>query len=139
MSEKNTVFPAAQLPSVEALSYLGDSVYELFVREHLVREGISHAGELNRLSLAFVTAESQAALLHKIESGFTEWEIDIYRRAHNHKGLKPPKHAGHAQYRAATGLEAVIGALYLTGQGARIDELLHDIKFLLKQDRKDTP
>lgn len=136
---KKIITASVPLPSCEALSYLGDAVYGLFVRELLVREGISHAGELNRLSLSFVTAESQAALLHKIEERFTEWESDIYRRAYNHKGLKPPKHASYAQYRAATGLEAVIGALHLTGQKARIDELLGDIKASVEQARKDTP
>jgi ribonuclease-3 family protein len=128
MSEQNVSFPAAALPSSEALAYLGDAVFSLFVREELVRTGISHAKDLNRLSLSFVTAESQAALFHKIEERLTEWEKDIYHRAYNHKGLKPPKHASHAEYRTATGLEAVVGALYYTGQADRISELLGELK-----------
>ena len=121
------------LPSSEALAYLGDAVYALYVREHLVRCGISHAKELNALSLSFVTAEKQAALLHRIQSALTEWESDVYRRAFNHKGLMPPKHASYAEYRAATGLEAVIGALHYTGQTERIHELLGNMELCAEE------
>lgn len=124
--EKTELSPAA-LPSSEALAYLGDAVYSLFVREHLVGRGISHAKDLNRLSLSAVTAEKQAAHLYTVKDSFSAWENDIYHRAYNHKGLKPPKHASYAEYRAATGLEAVIGALYLCGRTDRINELLGGI------------
>ena len=128
MSDKDISFAAAMLPSSEALAYLGDAVFALYVREKLVGKGISHAKDLNRLSLAFVTAERQSALLHETLERLTEWEKDIYHRAYNHKGLKPPKHASHAEYRAATGLEAIVGALYYTGQKDRISELLGELK-----------
>ena len=127
MSDTSITYPAASLPSSEALSYLGDAVFSLYVREHLVRAGISHARDLNRLSLSFVTAESQAALFLKIKERLTDWEKDVYQRAYNHKGLKPPKHASYAQYRTATGLEAVVGALHFIGQSERIYELLGEL------------
>ena len=114
------------LPSVEALAYLGDAVFSLLVRRFLVESGISHAKELNRLSLAFVTAPHQARLYRALEAELTEAERDIFRRAYNHKGLKPPKSASGAEYRTATGLEAVIGALYLCGETDRIRGLLSD-------------
>ena len=126
MQSKENEFPAARLPSSEALSYLGDAVYSLYVREFLVSAGISHAGELNRLAQLFVTAPRQAALVKLIEANFTDWESDIYRRAYNHKGLKAPKHASYADYRAATGLEAVLGALYHIGKSERIHALLDE-------------
>lgn len=122
---------AASLPSSEALAYLGDAVFSLYVRTVLVKRGISHAGELNRLSLLYVTAPKQAALLHRIEDRLTEEERDIYRRAYNHKGLKAPKHASYAEYRTATGLEALLGALYYTNDMSRIEELLGDLSPLL--------
>lgn len=127
MSDTSIAFPASSLPSSEALAYLGDAVFALYVREHLVRAGISHAKDLNRLSLSFVTAKSQAALFSRIEANLTEWERDIYHRAYNHKGLKPPKHASYAEYRTATGLEAVVGALHFTKQAERIYELLGEL------------
>ena len=128
MSDKDATVSAALLPSSEALAYLGDAVYSLYVRDSLVKRGISHAKDLNRLSLAFVTAPKQAALLYAVKDSFSDWEADIYHRAYNHKGLKPPKHASYAEYRAATGLEAVIGALYYTNQTERIHELLSHIE-----------
>ena len=137
MSDTTACISAASLPSSEALAYLGDAVFELYVREHLVALGISHAKDLNRLSLSFVTAEEQAALLHRIEGCLTAWENDIYHRAYNHKGLKPPKHASYAEYRAATGLEAIIGALHYTGQKERICELLASLNIKPEKQRKD--
>ncbi len=115
------------LPSSEALAYLGDAVFSLYVRQLLVKKGISHASELNRLSLLYVTAPHQAAIFRRMEDKLTEEERDIYRRAYNHKGLKAPKHASYAEYRTATGLEALLGALYFENNIARIEELLSDV------------
>lgn len=112
------------LPSVMALAYLGDAVYSLYVRDKLVRMGYSHAGDLNALSLSYVTAPKQAALVKSLLPFFTEWERDIYRRAYNHKGLRAPAHATRLQYQAATGFEAVLGALHYTGDEERIAFLL---------------
>ena len=109
-----------ELPSVMALAYLGDAVYSLYVRRRLVETGISHAGELNQRALSFVTAPKQAELARRLLPLLTEWETDVYRRAHNHKGLGRPSHATHAEYRAATGMEALFGYLHMTGQKERI-------------------
>ena len=112
------------LPAVMALSYLGDAVYSLYVRRRLVEMGVSHAGDLNRLSLSFVTAPRQAETVARLLPLFTEWETDVYRRAYNHKGLGHPSHATYAEYRAATGFEAVLGALSFTGDEERLAYLL---------------
>lgn len=109
-----------ELPAVMALAYLGDAVYSLYVRRRLVEMGVSHAGDLNRLSLSFVTAPRQAETAARLLPLFTEWETDVYRRAYNHKGLGHPSHATYAEYRAATGLEAVLGALHYAGDEARL-------------------
>ncbi len=114
----------SSLPSVMALAYLGDAVYSLYVRKRLVAAGISHAGELNRLSLSFVTAEAQALRAEKMLPLLTEWEEGVRRRAYNHKGLHAPKHARVADYRAATGFEAVLGALFHIADEARLSALL---------------
>ena len=100
-----------ELPAVMALSYLGDAVYSLYVRQALVRAGISHAGELNRLSLLFVTAERQAERAERLLPLLSEEEAGVFRRAFNHKGLPRRAHATHKEYRLATGFEAVLGAL----------------------------
>ena len=119
MTEKQKKAP---LPSVMALSYLGDAVHSLLVREYLVRRGISHSGDLNRAALAFVTAAEQARVARLLLPHLTEEEGDVFRRASNHH-LQRPKHATGADYRMATGLEAVFGMLHFRGDGERIREL----------------
>lgn len=116
----------AKLPSVMALAYLGDARHALYVREMLVRSGISHSGDLNREALAFVTAEAQAKMYEKIEPHLLDDERDVFRRASNSSHLKRPKHASGKEYRLATGFEAVIGMLYFIGDEARL-RMLFDI------------
>ena len=124
----------SELPSSEALAYLGDAIFSLYVRRFLVARGISHAGELNHLAERFVTAPRQAEIFRMLEGRLTEEEADIFKRAFNHKGLKHPKHASGKDYRTATGLEALLGALYLTGQNERIEELLCDVLTISPED-----
>lgn len=114
----------ASLPSVMALAYLGDSEYEVFVRRLLVDEGLSHAGELNRRSLSYVTAERQAAVMRRLLPHLHEDEADVFRRARNHPHLNRPKHASVMDYRYATGFEAVLGMLSYLGRRERLSELL---------------
>ena len=112
------------LPSTGALAYLGDARHSLYVRELLVRRGLSHSGDLNRASLSFVTAESQAKMVEKILPILTESETRVYRSASNSKHLNKPKGRSGRDYRAATGFEAVIGMLYLVGEEERLAYLL---------------
>lgn len=126
-----------ELPAVMALSYLGDAVYSLYVRERLVGMGISHAKDLNRLSLDFVTAPKQAELSKKLLPLLTEEETGVYRRAFNHKGLSRPAHASYGEYRAATGFEAVLGALHYLGDMKRLRfllDLIHENEFIVKEE-----
>lgn len=105
------------------LAYLGDSVWELFVRERLfftVPEGTSEA---NRQALSFVTAAAQVKALEKIEPNFTEEERDVYRRGKNSKTQNTPKSVSRYEYRQATGLEAVFGYNYLLNRHERNKEL----------------
>ncbi len=123
------------LPSAAALAYLGDARHSLYVREMLVRRGISKAGELNKLSLNYVTAKAQAAMYKRIEHLLEEDERDVFRRASNSTHLNCPKRASITDYRYATGFEAVIGMLHYIGDDARVLELL-DIAH--KENEHDT-
>ena len=114
----------AALPSVAALAYLGDARHSLYVRRMLVERGISKSGELNALSLEYVTAEAQAAMMRRIEPLLLEDELDVYRRAANSGHLNKPRRASAADYRAATGFEAVIGMLEWIGDDERLEMLL---------------
>ncbi len=107
--------------SGETLSYLGDSVIELCVRSYLVESGIAHAGDLNRASLAFVSATAQAEAIERILPALSEEELGVYRRARNRGHIQNvPRSATVGQYRAATGMEALFGYLYLAGAFSRI-------------------
>lgn len=122
MHEKVT---GAALPASLALAYLGDAVYSLHIRRRLIADGCEKSGPLNEAALSYVTAEAQAARMRKIEPHLTEDEHDVFRRAANSTKLRRPKHASAAEYRLATGFEAVLGMLFWIGDTSRIDELLY--------------
>ena len=111
-----------QLPGSLELAYLGDTIYDLYVRTQLVREG-GHVRDLHRRAVQRVCAHAQAEALGRIEAELTETEADVVRRARN-AHQNPPKNADPAEYHRATALEALTGYLYATGQFARLDALL---------------
>ncbi len=112
------------LPSVMALSYLGDARHSLYVRKMLVSRGLTKSQDLNRESLMYVTCEAQAKMYEIIKDELTEAEADVFRRASNSKHLNRPKHASGKDYRMATGYEAVIGMLEWQGNEERLAYLL---------------
>ena len=106
------------------LAYLGDVVYELIIRNMLVKKGNCPVNKLHRAAIGYVKAGAQARIMDRIEPLLTEEETAIYRRGRNSKSATMPKHAGVMEYRRATGLESVFGYLYLTGQTQRLRELI---------------
>ena len=111
------------LPGSLELAYLGDTVYDLYVRSHLVEKG-GRVGKMHRQAIRLVCAHAQAEALSRIQDDLTEEEANVVRRARNvHQS--PPKNAEPADYQKATGLEALIGYLYATGREERLGELLH--------------
>ena len=113
-----------ELPTSAALAFLGDAVHTLYVRRLLVSRGIAKSGPLNDSARPLVSAEGQAAQAARILPHLTEEEGDVYRRAFNSGHLNRPKHAKGAEYRAATGWEAVLGMLTYTNQHSRAEALL---------------
>jgi len=107
------------------LAFVGDAVYSLFVREKLVLTADRPAGELQKLTSARVSAHGQNELLHVVSESFTEEELAVFKRGRNAKKATKSKNAEVAEYNNSTGLEAVVGYLYLTGQYGRIAELLN--------------
>ena len=116
----------ATLPTTAALAYIGDARHALYVRRMLVEKGICKSGELNEAALSYVTAEAQAGMMRKIEHLLLDDERDLYRRAANSGHLNRPRHASAADYRAATGFEAVIGMLEWIGDVERLEMLLKE-------------
>ena len=110
------------LPGSLELAYLGDSLYDLYVREHLIARG-GKVRALHRQAIALVCAHAQAEALGRIMDRLTDAEKDVVRRARN-AHQSPPKNADPGEYHHATALEALIGWLYVTGQRDRMNELL---------------
>lgn len=109
------------------LAYLGDAVYEMYVRYHLVAKGIFRPQELQRQATRYVSAVAQAEVCRQIQSDLTEEETDILRRGRNAKSGSVPKNAKISDYRYSTGLEALIGYLYLSGNEERLQQLMQQI------------
>lgn len=106
------------------LAYVGDSVQMLTVKTRLAVTSDGKANALHRATANVVKAVSQAKKAEELLPLLTDAERDIYRRARNSKANTIPKHASIGEYKCASGLEAVIGYLYLTGQSERLDFIL---------------
>ena len=105
-------------------AYIGDSVYELYIRTKLVNETKQKPHALHIESIKYVKAKAQAEILKEIENKLTEEEKDIVRRGRNAENHHLPKNANVQEYMHATAFEALIGYLYLTEQTERLQELL---------------
>ena len=109
-----------------ALAFIGDTVFDLYVRTKVLQKEVnSHKLHIN--SIKYVSAAAQAAAFLRIEPLLTEDEMYIYRRGRNTKPTTVPKNALVKDYRSATGLETLVGYLYITGQAERLDELMQII------------
>ncbi|MBR3674222.1 MAG: Mini-ribonuclease 3 [Clostridia bacterium] len=105
-------------------AYVGDSVYELYIRTNLVNNTKLKPHKLHLESIKYVKAKAQADILKRIEDSLTEAEKDIVRRARNAENHHLPKNADPADYMYSTAFEGLIGFLYLTKQDERLKEIL---------------
>lgn len=110
------------------LAFVGDGVFDLFVREEIVCSANRPVRELNKLKVDRVRCEAQARLYERIEPVLTEEEADIFRRGRNAHTAHTPKNASASDYHTATGIEALFGYLYLSDRTERIRELLANNK-----------
>lgn len=106
--------------TTQNLAYLGDCVYELYVREYLARRNVRSASVE---SLKYVTAHVQSCVIERLLPMLTEEETDAYKRGRNIGHTNTPKSSTQGEYRRATGLEALFGWLYLQGRHDRLREL----------------
>lgn len=102
------------------LAYIGDAAYELVIRTMVVEKGNRQTSQLHRLTTSYVKAQAQAAMIEALEPELTEEELAIYKRGRNAKSYTSAKNASILDYRKATGLEALIGYLYLSGREERV-------------------
>ena len=106
------------------LALVGDGVYDLYVRTRLAQDGSLPAAKLHRAACGIVNAAAQADSFRAIEGLLTEAEVAIFKRGRNAKAPTVPKNADVTDYRTATGFEALLGWLYLSGAAERLDVLM---------------
>lgn len=115
--------------NVLVLAYLGDTIYENYIRKHFINLGIAHVKDLQEKVIPYVSAKGQAYFLEKLAQSnfFVEEELDVIRRARNSKTNSHPKSCDILTYKHATALEAVIGYLDLLKRRDRIEEIMNYI------------
>ncbi len=106
------------------LAYIGDAVYEIIIRTIVVSEGNTQVNKMHKKSSNLVKAETQANIVKAIMDDLSDEELGFYKRGRNAKSYTSAKNASISDYRMATGFEALIGYLYLTGQDKRMMEVI---------------
>ncbi len=115
--------------NVLVLAYIGDAIYELIIRDYLIKKGEYKVNDLQHMAINYVSAKSQSIFLQEIldKNILNEVEISVIMRARNNKGGRHPKNTDIATYRNATGLEALFGYLFLEKDYDRINCLIRII------------
>lgn len=109
-----------------ALAYMGDAVYEVLIRTRVMNRGSMQVNKMHKKSASLVKAEAQARMIQELQEELTEEETAVYKRGRNAHSVSSAKNASIRDYRMATGFEALVGYLYLTGQYERLLKLVHD-------------
>ena len=106
------------------LAYVGDAVYELYIRTMISKDANIPVNKLHKAATAYVKAKAQSDTIHKLEEYLTDEEMAVFKRGRNAKSATAAKNADIVDYRHATGFEALIGYLYLKKDFKRLDEIL---------------
>lgn len=106
------------------LAYIGDCIFELFVRTMVVTKGNDQANHYHQKTIGYVNAAAQTEMMEIIKPLLTDEEKAVFRRGKNAKSLSPAKNQSSHDYHIATGFEALMGYLYLSGQMERLEELI---------------
>ena len=112
--------------NILVLAYLGDSIYEVYVRRHLINMNISNVNDLQTKSLNYVSAKAQAEILKRLMeiNIFNDEELDIIKKGRNYKSSRHPKNCDVVTYKHATAFETLIGYLYLENKISRLEEII---------------
>lgn len=112
------------------LAYIGDSVYETYIRAFLIEKGFVKVKDLQKEAIKYVSAKGQYAIIRYLMNNkyLTDEEIDIVKKARNQRSHKHPKNTDVITYKYSTGFEALIGYLYLENNTRRLEEIINIIK-----------
>ena len=116
--------PAQQISPL-TLAFVGDAVYETYIRTRIAKDVNMQVAKLHKIAVKYVSAVAQSRIVRSIENEFTEEEINVYKRGRNAHSHTSAKNADIIDYRHATGFEALIGYLYLKKDSQRLDEILN--------------
>jgi len=106
------------------LAFLGDSIYESYIRYYIISQHVLKTSEMSKMSVKYVNAEAQAHIVNVLKESFTELEWRMVKRGRNQKTGSKPKNASVTDYRYATGFETLLGYLYVTNEKERIYEIV---------------
>ena len=121
-----------------ALAYIGDAVYEIYIRKHCIEGGQHNVDVLHKKAVKFVRADGQALAVKTMmrEEFLSEEEISLVKRARNHKSASKPKNADPVIYKLATAFEALIGVLYLEENTDRLEEVIARAIAIIEEGEK---
>jgi len=112
------------------LAYIGDAIYELYIRMHVISKG-GKPNTLHKRTISYVSAKAQANVVHFLIPSLSDMELEILRRGRNAKSNTVPKNTDMINYRYSTGFETLLGYLYLTRQNERLEEIINEaIKYI---------
>jgi ribonuclease-3 family protein len=118
-----------------SLAWVGDAVYELYVREYVVGTGLIQADRLHRAAVKYVKADAQAHIMRSILSGLSAEEQTLVRRARNKRVATKPKNADPVAYKWATAFEALLGYYYLSGQETALKSTIQRAVDLIREGK----
>lgn len=107
-----------------SLAYIGDAVYEVYVRTHIMKDVNMPVNKLHKAATEYVKAKAQSDIIQAIADKLTEEETAVFKRGRNAHSYTSAKNADIVDYRRATGFEALIGYLYLSGDNIRLKEII---------------
>lgn len=121
-----------ELMNALVLAYMGDAIYEVYVRQHLICLGQCKPQLLHQHATHYVSAKAQAALLHQLMPSLSDEEIQIVKRGRNAKSGTVPKNTPVTVYRHSTAFEALIGYLYLTENSERLQQIIDQALYIVE-------
>lgn len=108
----------------KTLAYIGDAVYEVYIREYITKNSKAAVNKLHKLAIKYVSAKAQANIVQNIENNITEYEKQIIKRGRNKGANTVPKNTDIVTYKIATGYESLIGYLYIKKDIKRLEEII---------------
>lgn len=134
MTEQTKILKKINEMNALALAYIGDAVYEIYIRKHVLFKGNYKPNILHHRSIAYVSAKSQAKIIQEIQPELFEIEKEIVKRGRNTKSYTSPKNTEIIDYRNSTGFEALIGFLYLQGENERLEQIINKAISLVERN-----